>query len=41
MSSQKTEEKSLKNLGKPKNQKNLYEQCKINLDNAEKSKKHT
>ena len=33
--------KILENFRKPKNQKNLYEQSKINLDNTEKSKKDT
>ena len=38
---EKTEEKSQKNLRKPKNEKNLYEQSKIKLENIEKSKKDT
>ena len=33
--------KILEIFRKPKNQKNLYEQSKINLDNTEKSKKDT
>ena len=41
INSEKTEEKSQKNLRKPTNQKNLNERSKINLDNTQKTQKDT